>query len=81
MPNTIEIHPTSGTETRRRSSLAATLASQSNFEKLSSEKEQQGFPENVMVAESTVEEPKKKTNIFLVFSGLQLALFLAALDR
>ncbi|KAI9351882.1 major facilitator superfamily domain-containing protein [Pilaira anomala] len=79
MPNTIDIHP-SDTETRRRSSVAATLASQSNLEKLS-EKEQQGFPENVIVAAAAEEEkPKKKTNIFVVFSGLQLALFLAALD-
>jgi hypothetical protein len=32
-------------------------------------------------AADTEEKPKKKNNIFITFSGLQLALFLAALDR
>lgn len=64
----------SSTGPTRRSSVAATLTSQ-NFEGKTSEY----FPQN---AESIVEEePKKKTNLFVVFSGLQLSLFLAALDR
>lgn len=64
----------SSTGPTRRSSVAATLADQ-NFEG----KTKEYFPQN---AESIVEEePKKKTNLFVVFSGLQLSLFLAALDR
>lgn len=30
---------------------------------------------------SSEEKPKKKNNIYLTFGGLQIALFLAALDR
>ncbi|KAI9272045.1 major facilitator superfamily domain-containing protein [Helicostylum pulchrum] len=75
MPHNIETHDMSdSTGPTRRSSVAATLADQ-NFEGKTSEY----FPQN---AESVVEEekPKKKTNLFVVFSGLQLSLFLAALD-
>lgn len=69
---------------RRASSVAATLASNHSID--NHDKNEAKLKEtDDQISEHTIadteEKPKKKNNIFITFSGLQLALFLAALDR
>jgi hypothetical protein len=59
----------------RRTSVAATL----NSERTANLGETKS--ENATIDNETETKPTKKNNIFLTFGGLQIALFLAALDR
>jgi hypothetical protein len=54
----------------RRVSIAPTVKSEKSIE-----------AEHRKDSISSEEKPKRKNNIYLTFGGLQLALFLAALDR
>lgn len=59
----------------RRTSVVATL----NSERTANLAETKS--ENTIIDNETEIKPTKKNNIFLTFGGLQIALFLAALDR
>lgn len=79
------------TELSRRASVTATLASNaSRTPSLKdniqlgdrSPKEHDSSSEHTIAEQNSSEDkPKRKNNLWVTFSGLQIALFLAALDR
>lgn len=64
----------------RRTSVAPTVASTSAPIEVGDQLKQHNNDSN---SEHTIteEKPKRKNNLWVTFSGLQIALFLAALDR
>lgn len=76
---THDIHLDKGVS--RRTSVAATLNSMRSDKTVNPSSDAKSENTTIDHANDLETKPAKKNNLFLTFGGLQIALFLAALDR